>query len=155
MLDPAIVKSKYIEKPLNQIRLLHPNRVALCLRIGAVESDFGTHPKQINGPALGFYGYEPRTYECMKKNALPRIWHKVKGVYFPDDPGFLIYDLAMATQAVAIQLSRFSEPIPDLEDIWGQARYWKTYWNTSEGKGTEEEFVKKSFVYVESLLKRD
>ena len=36
---------------------------------------------------------------------------------------------------------RVSEALPEENDIEGMARYWKKYYNTPLGAGTEEEFI--------------
>jgi hypothetical protein len=36
---------------------------------------------------------------------------------------------------------RVPEPLPDAEDINGLAAYWKKYYNTKAGRGSESEFI--------------
>ena len=43
--------------------------------------------------------------------------------------------------AARLFLSNIPEPIPLASDVTGQASYWKMYYNTPAGAGTEEKFI--------------
>ena len=45
-----------------------------------------------------------------------------------------------------IHYLRVPEKLPD--NLIGYSRYWKKYYNTEQGKGTEEEFVKNYNMYI-------
>jgi len=51
--------------------------------------------------------------------------------------GNLYYAVAMCR----VHYYRVSEALPEENDIEGMARYWKKYYNTPLGAGTEEEFI--------------
>ena len=40
-----------------------------------------------------------------------------------------------------VKLMLIPEPLPELGDIEGQARYWKKHWNSELGKGTVEHYI--------------
>jgi hypothetical protein len=53
------------------------------------------------------------------------------------------YQIAMAR----ILYWRVPYPLPAADDVIGQARYWKDFYNTDNGKGTVEEFIENSERY--------
>jgi hypothetical protein len=52
----------------------------------------------------------------------------------------LIGNIWYACAMARLQYWRFSEPLPEQDDIYGQAHYWLDYYNKG-GKGTVEKFV--------------
>ncbi len=50
----------------------------------------------------------------------------------------LTYQILMAR----IHYLRVEDSIPKVDDLEGQARYWKQFYNTPKGKGTVEEYMK-------------
>ena len=48
-----------------------------------------------------------------------------------------------------IHYLRVPEKLPEANDVEGLARYWKKYYNTSAGKGTEKDFMLKYQMYVD------
>jgi len=50
-------------------------------------------------------------------------------------------------------VSPVTESLPPYNDIPALARYWKQHYNTPEGKGTEEEFVKNYQKYIQEVQK--
>lgn len=113
----------------------------------------GEYVKQLgSGPALGFFQMEPFTHDDIWKNYL-----KYKKTYpdiirsfatlndsdteFPNAQSLmdsLPYQVAMARA----HFLRVRDPLPKAGDINGMAAYWKKFYNTAKGKGTEEEFIK-------------
>jgi hypothetical protein len=51
----------------------------------------------------------------------------------------MVWDLRYACAMCRIHYYRVPEPIPD--NLPGQAVYWRRYYNTSLGKGTEEGYI--------------
>jgi len=43
---------------------------------------------------------------------------------------------------------RRAEPLPKADDVHGMAAYWKRYYNTVHGKGTQQEFVENYERYI-------
>ena len=101
---------------------------------------------QINGPALGVYQMEPATLADLWENFLAyhEDWAEIlvrvtPPASAPEDPLCLL-DMTYATMAARFQYMRFPEPLPNVDDLEGLARYWKQYW-THLGKGTEQQFI--------------
>ena len=59
---------------------------------------------------------------------------------------YLEYNLALAISMARMHYARVREKIPS--DLTGWAGYWKRFYNTPQGKGTEEEFVYNYKQYV-------
>lgn len=101
--------------------------------------------KQIpSGIAKGVCQMEEATHDDIWDNFLkykPEIKEKVLGLtnqsmdLVDQLKGNLYYAVAMCR----IHYYRVSEALPN--DLAGMARYWKKYYNTPLGKGTEEEFI--------------
>ena len=120
----------------------------LLLGTAAQESILGTYVKQVpNGPALGIYQMEPSTYLDLttrysktKSKNLQAILAKFNFNSIPPAET-LIYDLRWATVWARIKYFDAKKPLPKADDIEGLAKYWKKYYNTPLGKGTEAEFI--------------
>jgi hypothetical protein len=101
--------------------------------------------KQIpSGIAKGVCQMEEATHDDIWDNFLaykPEIKAKVMGLANPTMDlvdqlkGNLYYSVAMCR----IHYYRVSEALPS--DLKGMAKYWKKYYNTPLGAGTEEEFI--------------
>jgi len=61
-------------------------------------------------------------------------------------------DLAYQTVMARLQYLRTSQSIPSKDDIEAIAVYWKTWWNTSKGKGTIDEFISNYKKFVKQGL---
>ncbi len=107
------------------------------------------HLKQSQGPALGIFQIEPKTHQDLWQNFLnyhPRLKQRVKGLLpahyrgsFKD--GALTSCLNYATAMARLIYFRVKAPLPDAHNIPKQSTYWKTYYNTTLGCGTQEQFV--------------
>ena len=62
-----------------------------------------------------------------------------KTPYYTDE---ILYNLRYATAMARIHYLRVKESLPNTNDVAGLAKYWKLYYNTPLGRGTEEEFIK-------------
>ena len=122
--------------------------VELLMLTAAQESHAGKYLKQINGPALGIFQIEPATAEDLFDNFLryhddlldaqitfAQIINKYN--WRSNMMGNLPYQIVLAR----LQYFRFAEALPSKNDIAGMAQYYKTYWNTHEGKATVEEAI--------------
>lgn len=158
MIDKEQFKSEIITPVLQRLHL--PSRdVAgdLLVGIACVESGLGTYLRQMGGgPALGIYQMEPDTLRDLYRNFLqykPEIREKldffVSKFMTPEQD--LVGNLFYATAAARVQLYRFKEPLPKpFEEqprydayVEALARYWKKYWNTHKGAGTQQDFIRK------------
>jgi hypothetical protein len=115
----------------------------------AHESHMGTWRKQIGGPALGIGQCEKITYDW-----LSRKYKDILLKFFPEIPPFEVIENDDVLAVIMCRLRYYVVPekLPDAGDIKAMARYWKEYYNTKQGKGNEQEFVRnyKKFVEMQS-----
>ena len=146
-INASDLRQLVIRPTLRHIGLWSESAENLLMGTAAQETLLGRYLKQINGVALGLFQMEPATHEDLYDNYL--FYHAdledvIHGLLAPRVRMLdqLVWNLAYATACCRIQYYRFPEPLPAAHDIDGLAMYWKTRWNTVEGKGTVEEFVK-------------
>jgi hypothetical protein len=101
------------------------------------------------GPALGVYQMEPATYHDLFSNFL-QYQRKLLALLGPGEhrPIRMTYDLQYATQIARLNYYRVREALP--QDLEGQLRYYKKYWNTVLGKATIEEARKNYERFLQS-----
>ncbi|MBF0455209.1 MAG: hypothetical protein HQL72_10395 [Magnetococcales bacterium] len=118
---------------------------ALLLGTAAQESALGRYLRQLgSGPALGVFQMEPATYRDIWQNYLayqPRIVQRL-AVRWPrePEPEEMVTDLLLAAVMCRLHYRRVARALPDEQDVAGLAAYWKRYYNTVLGAGTEAEF---------------
>jgi hypothetical protein len=149
--------AKLIETVLLAVGLHSPEAVALLQGTAAVESLHGTYLYQLgtNNGALGVFQIEPRTgadawYWLRDEPDLRRRIGKVTGVYGPDK-GALVTNLAYQVVIARLVYRRVMAPLPAADDVHGQARYWKKYYNTKHGSGDVLDYINKRRVYVDGM----
>lgn len=135
-----------ISRILSELELHSPEAVRLLLCTAAQESALGEYIRQVGGgPALGIFQMEPATETDIWSNYLSyrsHIAQPIHAVTGRQGPGpWLEWDLAYQIAMCRIHYLRVPEPLPDIDDIEGMARYWKTHYNSPQGKGNEREFV--------------
>ena len=59
----------------------------------------------------------------------------------------LITDLRYATIIARLIYYRHAEPLPNVDDIAAQAAYWKKYYNTEDGDGAVDGYVRALIEY--------
>ena len=99
------------------------------------------------GPARGIYQCEPATHQDIYDHYL--IYHldlkaKVEGLLAPHPSPVeqLVSNLMYATAICRVHYRRVREPLPrDPLDFKEMAAYWKRYYNSHLGKGTEDQFI--------------
>jgi len=152
-----IIANHVIIPVIKSMSMYSESAVNLILGTAAVESDMGHYLKQLSGgPARGIFGMEPVSYNDIVDNWLcyrePLKNHILKSIAICgyDFPNF--YEITnnywLAAAMCRIHYYRFSEPLPSKDDVSGMARYWKKYYNTAKGKGTEKDFIEKYNYYV-------
>jgi hypothetical protein len=140
-----------------------PYAVALLLGTAAQESHLGEYIALLGvGPALGIYQMVPATYLDIWENFIlyrpelrrmivrmaelvafkswrpPGIDDAIR-VPIEPDPRRMIWDLRFATIMARLHYYRVPEPLPREKE--GYAAYWKQFYNTELGAGTEAEFL--------------
>ena len=134
-----------ITDTLKAIGLYSENAVELLMGTCAQESHLGKYRRQLGGgPALGIFQMEPATFRDISENYLrykPELREKIlqaAGIeYFNAEE--LVDNDWMAICFARVHYLRVKEAIPC--NLSGWAYYWKRYYNTRLGKGTEEEFI--------------
>lgn len=140
--------------PTLQIMRMHSEAaVNLLLGTCAQESAMGEYIAQINGPALGIFQMEPATFRDIWQNYIAynddieaMVRQDFRGR--PNNPSQLVSDLRCATVMTRLHYRRRPEPLPKADDVWGLGAYWKQHYNTENGRGTVEEFVRNFERYV-------
>lgn len=133
-----------IERKLKEIDLYSFEAVNLLLGTAAQESQMGHFIRQLfAGPALGIFQMEPATFNdhltYLARN--PKLKEKIikaSGVTELTAEQ-LEWNIALAICMARVHYYRKPTFIPTT--IEGMAVYWKRYYNTHLGKGTEAEFI--------------
>ena len=154
MIDGHQLTEVVIRPALEELDMWSQSAENLILGTCAQESALGLYLKQIKGPALSIFQIEEATYND--------IWRYLAGKYDIGEsilsscncdqmPEFeqIGWDLRLATMMCRIKYWMVPESLPDADDIEGLAAYWKKYYNTELGKGTEEEFIANYERYVQ------
>lgn len=141
------LKHRVIIPTLQHLELYSVSALQLLMGTAAAESRLGHYLVQQGGRALGIYQVEPATHLDLFKNFLefrPALREKVRQLLAPifTEEEQLITNLAYATAMARLVYYRIPEPLPEPYDLEGCARYWKKYYNTHLGKGTEAHFIK-------------
>lgn len=136
---------KLIADTLQSIGLYSGDAVELLMGTCAQESHLGKYRRQMGGgPALGIFQMEPATFRDICENYLrykPALAGKVRAVAGVEcfEAEDLVNNDKLAACFARVHYLRVKESIPG--DLQGWARYWKKYYNTPLGKGTEAEFA--------------
>lgn len=102
-----------------------------------------------NGQSLSWFQINELTYRDIMQRFLPQREFNVCGIlqkyygHYLGMPSFdvLRYRLDLAVHVARLVYYKVAEPLPDYSDIKGQAAYWKQYYNTKLGAGTEQKYV--------------
>ena len=138
-----------VEYSLYKVDSYSDDALALVVRTGIAESGYRALKGYGEGnPAIGFWQIEPATLNDMITNYIHYRSHYKKnlislGMNFEKDTIMSVMS-NMAVQAALCRLHyrRDKHPIPSWDDLEGQASYWKRVYNTVEGRGTVEHFIR-------------
>lgn len=104
---------------------------------------------QLNdGPALGVFQMEPATHDDIWHNFLsfrPELAQKVVLASYIPMPPLAVYmtgNLWYAAAMCRIHYARIAERLPPAGELALQADYWKRYYNTPQGAGTTDEYMR-------------
>ena len=154
-LDPEQFRRLVIRPTLLDMELHSIAAERLLLGTALVESKLRYLTQHNGGPAKGVYQTEPATARDLYTNWLYLQKHRWKWVehlanFQPIAPNSLapgtmeyslVSSLAYATGIARMIYYRRPEALPDPENLWGMARYWKDFYNTKEGDGDPAKFV--------------
>lgn len=116
----------------------------------AAQESHGEYLHQLGkGPAVGLWQMELATHDLVWRWATKNqtLYEKIAAIELPhflgthdarEMAGNLYYGCAMAR----VLYRSIPEALPKPFDVEDMARYWKRYYNTPKGKGTEEEFIR-------------
>jgi len=153
-MDANQLRQLIIEPVCDHLGLKSPVATNLLLGTCAQESHMGAYIKQVGaGPALGIYQMEPATHDDLWKNFLaykPALATLVKDYSLKQaDSQQLVGNLFYATAMIRVHYYRIPAALPgDPANIAALAHYWKLYYNTPLGAGTEAEFIANYKKYV-------
>jgi hypothetical protein len=127
----------------------------LLLGTAAQESRLGQYVKQWpTGPALSIYQMESDTHDDIWNNYLAYradLASVVRGfaaqhVFSGSEPGALsremVGNIYYATAMARVHYRRVAESLPHAGNLLGMASYWKRFFNTGRGAGSQEEFMR-------------
>ncbi|MBF0190796.1 MAG: hypothetical protein HQL99_06545 [Magnetococcales bacterium] len=139
-------RENVIRPALTLLGMDSPAAESLLLGTAAQESGLGRYLRQVGGgPALGVFQMEPLTYRDLWTNFIayhPEIVATLAGRWpSRPEPEAMTTDLLLAAVMCRLHYRRVRAPLPDAGDLPGLARYWKNYYNTPQGAGTEAEFI--------------
>lgn len=110
-----------------------------------------TYLAQLGGPALGVFQMEPATHDDIWLNFLaykPILAQKLENLSAKQTPKEMATNLLYAAAMCRVHYYRVSAPLPEAGAINAQASYWKTYYNTAQGKGKASEYLHNWNTYV-------
>ena len=118
----------------------------LLLGTACQESKCGTFLKQLGGgPALGIFQMEPRTHDDLWANFIShraQFAGKLDQLMLGEpDAAEMVWNLRYAAAMCRIHYYRVKGPLPAAGDLQAQAAYWKRFYNTPKGAGTEAEYI--------------
>lgn len=125
-------------------------RIILCTfqtetQFDAVRQDLGPHRY---GQGYGLSQMEQATFDDHVKHMdtrNPDIKKLIMQVCnLKEFPGVedLTWNDQLAVCMTRYHYKRVPEPLPDVNDLEGMARYWKRFYNTAKGAGSVEKFIK-------------
>ena len=145
-LDAKQLRELVIRPALMEIELWSEAAEELVLGTAIVESRL-IYIKQIGGgPALGLWQIEPDTHRDVYDNFLEYregLYDQVLGLSAPGQTfeENLTSNMQYGAAICRLCYYRAPEALPDEGDLQGQARYWKRYYNTPLGAGTEGKYI--------------
>lgn len=145
-MTPDQLGQHIIEPVLLSMNMYSKEAYNLLLGTALHESDGLKRITQYNGPALGYWQMEPNTLDDLYNSYLgfrpgKRALLENKTIPSMTTEDNLKMNPVYACAAARLHYLRQPSHIPI--DIWGQAKYWKKYWNTFEGKGTVEQYLER------------
>jgi len=138
---------KIIKHTLEYLDLDSEDARDLVYKTGMAESGYKTLQQYGGGPALGFFQMEPNTALDIWNNYVmyrPKYRDKLYALGFDDGTleFCLLSNLGLQAALCRLHYRRVPSALPKLDNIEGQARYWKKYYNSNLGKGTTQHFIK-------------
>jgi len=137
----------YVVKPvLLELDMYSKAAERLVIGTGLVESQM-KYIHQISGPALGFWQMEPTTHDDIWENYILFRPDTAKAIARYTEQDYknskqLMWNMRYAAGMCRLHYRRVPSRLPHEDDIVGMAAYWKEFYNTSLGKGSETKFIR-------------
>jgi hypothetical protein len=156
MFDNNQFRQLIIRPALNLINLYSTNAEELLIATMAHESKGGRYLAQIGGDARsakGAFQEEPATAQWL----LDKISKEHPGIYTAlkiassgwfDIVDDLVFNLYFSTQMARLRYYVTPAPLPEPQDLDGIWNIYKTYYNTSKGDATKNEFVADYYHFI-------
>jgi len=153
MLDIRQFRENIIRPALNAINATGDAAENLLIGTAIQESHLRYIRQLQDGPARGFFQMEPATHDDIWANFLryrAELSENVKKLLVGGEPDVtqLEWNLLYAAAMCRVHYMRVPHALPAANDIPGLAAYWKQYYNTPLGKGTEKEFEENYERYI-------
>ena len=137
---------KIIKLSLQHLGLDSEDARNLIYRTGKAESGYKTLQQYGGGPALGFFQMEPNTALDIWNNYVmyrPKYRDKLYSLGFDDGTleFCLLSNIGLQAAFCRLHYRRVPSALPAADNLEGQARYWKKYYNSDMGKGTVKHFM--------------
>ena len=156
-IDANQLRDVIVTPVLAALGLHSPSAVNLVLGTAAQETHMGKYLVQIGigfKGGIGIYQMEAATYQSLwNRIIIPSVSLRSKfklflGYEAKPPPERMASDLWLATAMTRLHYYAINSALPAANDLPGLANYWKRWYNTALGKGTEEEFIKNYQKYV-------
>ena len=159
MIDALQLRHEIIRPTLKHLDSVIPYSMAaenLLMGTCAQESRMGQFLVQLdNGPAKGIFQMEPATFQDIYDNFLKyrmAMGSAVSGLRtfnsLTEQCNEITGNLYYAAAMCRVHYYRVPMALPPAENVHQMANYWKLFYNTPEGKGTEAEFIHNYNRYV-------
>ena len=137
---------KIIKLALQYFDLDSEDARSLIYKPGKAESGYKTLQQYGGGPALGFFQMEPSTCRDIWDNYVmyrPKYRDKLYSLGFDDGTleFCLLANIGLQAAFCRLHYRRVPSVLPKSDDLEGQAKYWKKYYNSHLGKGTITQFM--------------
>lgn len=143
---------------LTALGLNSESAVNLLLGTAAQETQMGRYLIQTNiSPykgGIGIYQMQAPTYDYIwnrhvdGSNSMKAKIKLFLGFEGKPPAARMASDLSLASIMARLNYANVLERLPEATDVNALARYWKVYWNTMQGKGTQDQFVQNYKEYV-------
>lgn len=147
MLNVVHFRDLIIRPTLKHLGLESEAAVELLLGTAIQESSLTYLTQLGSGPAKGLFQMEPATHDDIWSNYL--AYREELGVKVAKtcnrhrlgQADEMVGNLWYATAMARVHYLRVPHPLPAPGDVDAMAAYWKSFYNTHEGAGTEEEYI--------------
>lgn len=156
-INPKQLEEIVINPALIALGMNSPAATKLMLGTAAQESHLGSYIVQMGigfKGGIGIYQMQQGAYNELWENVIDKnvaLKAKIRLLlgYDGKPPATrLATDMMLATVMTRLYYWVIKKPLPEADDIAGQAAYWKKWYNTPHGRGTEQEYVDNYNRYV-------